>query len=110
MVAKQAPAAEEPAGRFYADALSAAERADLPVALAVDGVDQEIAFLRLRLRTALAERPDDLPLVFKGIGLLVRMVAVRYRLSKKAERDLAASLANVVRGLGDLWPEDKDDA
>ena len=97
------------ARRFYADALSEAERADLPIAIEIEGVDEEIALLRLRIRAALEEHPDDLPLMFKGIDLLAKMVATRYRLSKRAERDLAASLANVIRGLGDLWPEAQSD-
>ena len=96
------------AARFYADALSEAERDDLPVALAIEGVDQEIALLRLRLRRAIEEHPEDLAVMFKGIDLLAKTVATRYRLSKRAERDLADSLANVVRGLGDLWPETSD--
>lgn len=97
-------------GEFYAQALSEAERADLPIALVMEGVEDEIAMLRLRLRSALDEHPEDLTLMFKGIDLLAKTVAVRYRLSKRAERDLAASLANVVRSLGELWPKVDDDA
>jgi hypothetical protein len=44
--------------------------------------------------------------MFRGIELLAKAVATRYRLSKRAERQLADSLANVVRGLGDLWPQE----
>jgi hypothetical protein len=78
---KSAPRSGKPsARRFYADALSEAERADLPVALEIEGVDEEIALLRLRIRTALEEHPDDLPLMFKGVDLLAKMVATRYRL------------------------------
>jgi hypothetical protein len=106
----KAGAPRTPLRRFYADALSAAERADLPIALEVDGVDEEIAVLRLRLRQALAERPEELPLMFKGIELLAKLVATRYRLSKRAERDLAGALANVIRGVGDLLPEGDGDA
>ena len=106
VVKKRVESGEKQALRFYADALSAAERADFAAALAVEGVDEEIALLRLRLRTALEERPEDLQLMFRGVDLLTRMVAARYRLSKRAERDLASSLANVVRGLGDLWPQE----
>ncbi|MPZ48343.1 MAG: hypothetical protein GEU75_03360 [Dehalococcoidia bacterium] len=90
--------------RFYGEALSKAERLDLPAALKIEGMDEEIAVLRLRLRTAIEERPDDIELMFRGIGLIVRTVAARYRLSKQAERDLDSSLAGVVRTLGDLLP------
>jgi hypothetical protein len=96
--------------RFYADALSEAERSDLPIALEIEGVDEEIALLRLTLRRLLEEHPEDLALMFKGIDLLVRTVGTRYRLSKRAENDLATSLANVVRGFADIWPEAGHDA
>ncbi len=90
---------------FYREALTEAEREDLRAALEVEGMDEEIAVLRLRLRTALEERPEDLALMFKGIELLATAVATRYRLSKKSERDLAASIANVIRGFGDIFSE-----
>jgi hypothetical protein len=96
-------------GRFYEQALNEAERADLPVALELEGMDDEIAMLRLRLRSALSERPEDLTLMFKGIELLALAVAVKYRLSKRAERDLAASLVGVVRSLGEIWPQEPAD-
>ena len=50
---RDAPAAGEQAPRgFYAEALSEAERADLGRGDEVEGVDEEIALLRLRLRSA----------------------------------------------------------
>lgn len=95
---------------FYGSALDAAERIELEAASEIDGLDNEIALLRLKLRQVLAERPTDLPLMLRGIDLLVRAVSARYRLSKKAERDLADSLANVLRGVGGLlMPEAFED-
>jgi hypothetical protein len=91
---------------FYAQALTEAERADLPAAREIEGMDEEIALLRLRLRTALLENPDDLTLMMKGIELLAKTVATRYRLPKQAEGDLATALANVIRSLGNLWPQE----
>jgi hypothetical protein len=87
---------------FYAGALDAAERVELDEASGIEGLDSEIAVLRTRLRGVLAERPTDLPLMLRGIELLVKAVSARYRLSKEAEEDLAESLANVVRGVGGL--------
>jgi len=84
------------ARRFYAEALTAAERADLPVALEIDGVDEEIAVLRLRLRTALEKSPEDLPLMLRGIELLTRAVARRYRLAKPDADQVSESLRQVL--------------
>jgi hypothetical protein len=99
------------AREFYAGALDAAERIELDEAAEVDGLDGEIAVLRMRLRQSLRKRPEDLPLMLRGLELLVKAVSARYRLSPAAEEDLAAAIASVVRGVGgQLIPEAFSDA
>ncbi len=56
----------------------------------------------MKLREVLSKRPEDLPLMLRGIELLVKAVSARYRLSKEAEADLAANIAGVIRGVGGL--------
>jgi hypothetical protein len=89
---------------FYDSALEEAERAELGDAREVEGIDQEIAYLRLKLRGLISERPPDLQLMFRGIDLLAKAVAARYKLSADDREDLAASLANAVKSLDVLWP------
>jgi RNase P protein component len=107
-----AAAAKPPSGRaaarnFYRHAVDEAERADLDRAGEIEGLDDEIALLRLRLRRALQEHPQDVQLLTKGMEILVRAVATRYRLSAKSKRDLADNLAATLNSLGDqlLPPE-----
>ncbi len=87
---------------FYGSALDAAERIDLEAASDVEGLDREIALLRMKLREVVAGRPEDLQLMLRGIELLVKAVSARYRLSKQAEEHLSESIAGVVRGVGGL--------
>ena len=97
------------AAGFYAAALSEAERVLLPQARKMEGLDEEIALLRVRLKAALEEHPEDLPLLLKCLELLVKAVAAKYRLSKKAEDDLYQNVLGVLRGIGGaLWPEGFD--
>jgi hypothetical protein len=77
---------------FYLTVLSEAERLSLSEAMAVDGMDQEIALLRLRLRSAIADKPEDLPLMFKGIALLARLIATRYGLGKTGREEMQEAL------------------
>ena len=94
------------AGAFYEGALNRAEQLALVEAKKIDGVDEEIAVLRVKLLSALDENPEDLPLMLSGIGMLVKAVSARYRLSKQDEDDLAGNLAGVIRGVGGiLMPE-----
>ena len=96
--------------RFYARALNEAERADLPVALEVEGMEEELAVLRLRLRTAIEEHPEDYPLMFRGLELIARAVAARYRLSKGQQGDLTQHLVAALHRVEDLLPDGSPDA
>ena len=92
---------------FYEDRMSETERIDLKQAAQVENLGDEIAVLRVRLKTALHDRPEDLRLIDRGIALLVRAVSAQYRLSPKARKDLADSLAAVFNSLGDhILPPD----
>lgn len=91
---------------FYGAVVDRAERAELDEAAGIEGLDDEVALLRVRLRRALRDRPEDYGLMIKGIALLVRAVSARYRLSPAARRDLADSLADTLDRLGRaLFPE-----
>lgn len=100
---KVAPAIEED---FYGSALTRAEHIALRHAKKIEGIDQEIAVLRVKLRTALGKKKQNLPLMLRGIGLLVKAVSARYRLSKEAEKDLSDSIGGLLRGVGGLLMPD----
>jgi len=103
--AKRSPAV--PAGRqvsarnFYRQALDQAERLDLERAQEIEGLDDEIALMRVRLKRAVEEHPEDVQLLVKGLDILVRAVGARYRLSPKSRKDLAENLAATLNSLGD---------
>ena len=91
---------------FYNEALSQAEKVRLSRAKQIQGLDEEIALLRVRLGRLAEEQPENLELLIKGIGMLVRAVSTKYKLSHKAEEDLYQSLLGVLRGVGSvLLPE-----
>ena len=85
---------------FYSRALSRAERLRLAEARELQGLDEEIALLRLKLQQLAQEHPERLELLFKGVGLLVRAVSTRYKLSPSSQEDLAASITGVLKGIG----------
>jgi hypothetical protein len=99
------------AAGFYRSALSEAERLALPEAADMGGLDDEIAVLRVKLRTAIEEKPEDVKLMFKGLELLVKALVARYRLSQQAEGELSEKVEAVLRDLGaPLYPEVFGDA
>jgi hypothetical protein len=106
--ARALPTGRQTAARnFYRHALDEAERLDLERAQEMEGLDDEIAMLRVRLKRAVEERPQDVQLLVKGLDILMRAVGARYRLSAKSRRDLADNLAATLNSLGDqLLPPD----
>jgi len=93
---------------FYNDALSASEQMLLGAAASVEGLADEVAALRARLATALAEHPEDLKLALYGMNTLLRMVVAQYRLSPRASKELAANLSLVLNNFADqLVPSDR---
>ena len=94
---------------FYEQAMSEAEAEYLKRAGNVDGLDQEIAVLRTKIRSTLEERPDDVALLMKGIATLSRTLAANHRLAGKAEKDLFDNLVGTLRGLGEqIFPESSE--
>ena len=92
---------------FYADVLSEASRARLEKARELEGINEEIALLRVKLRDVMAENPNKTELMYKGIDMLMKAVATRYKLSPKSKDDLNDSIVGVINGIGrELWPED----
>ena len=99
-------AAEISARDFYADVLSEASRARLDEARELEGINEEIALLRVKLRDVMAENPEKVELMYKGMDMLMKAVATRYKLSPKSKNDLNDSIVGVINGIGrELWPE-----
>ncbi len=91
---------------FYADVLSEAERARLEAARDMEGVDEEIAILRIKLRDQIMRNPERMDLMFSAMNMLTRAVSTRYKLSPKSTDDLTDSIAGVINGIGrELWTE-----
>ena len=108
-----APVSRDTAGRwFYEQSVSEAERAQLAAASEVEGLDAEIALLRMRLRKLFAERPRDFALALRGLDVLRRLIVARYALSKADNQALAEMAPGIMayleaRGGGGI-PDDPD--
>lgn len=99
-----------PTKRFYEDALSEAEKAAFESALQVQGLDEEIALLRVRLHSAIKDGGADLNLMVKGIGLLVKAAAARFKLSPESEEQLEKGLRGALWTMQDVMEGGRDDA
>lgn len=98
-----------PPRSFYERALSEAERPALAEARAVEGLEQEVALLRLRLRDALEQHPDDARLLHSGARLLIQALLAQHRLSPQQADHLGDAVARVLEEFGEALGVAGDD-
>ena len=82
---------------FYGKVLDEAERLDLEAAAGVDGIDDEIALLRVKLKSVLASDPDNIKLIMQATNALARLVKTRYHITKEQKKGLKEAIGNVIR-------------
>ena len=81
---------------FYSLALDEAERFALGEAAQVEGIDQEIALLRLKLRELVESQPDRFDLHFEAANIIARLVKTRYQISKEQKQSLKDAIGKVL--------------
>ena len=89
-----------PGAGFYEKVLDEAEKMDFDIAAGVDGIDDEIAVLRLKIKQILRDKPEDLELYLAAINLLARLVKTRYSMNKKQEKNLGEAIKNIIKEIG----------
>jgi hypothetical protein len=82
---------------FYSKVLDESEQLDFELATGVEGIDDEIALLRVKIKSLIAHDPDNITLIMQAINTLARVVSTRYNLSKKDKHGLKEAIGNVLR-------------
>jgi len=82
---------------FYSKVLDEAERLDFELATGVEGIDDEIALLRVKIKSVLAHDPENINLIMQATNTLARLVKTRYNISKEDKKGLKEAIANVLR-------------
>jgi len=81
---------------FYSRALTEAEKIELEEAAYVEGVDQEIALLRIKLRELVENEPNRIDLHLEAANTIARLVRTRYQISKEQKKSLKEAIAKVL--------------
>jgi hypothetical protein len=82
---------------FYSKVLDESERLDFALATGVEGIDDEIALLRVKIKSLIAHDPDNITLIMQAINTLARVISTKYNLSKKDKKGLKEAIGNVLR-------------
>ncbi len=82
---------------FYSRALDEVEKIDFELAAGVDGIDDEIALLRVKIKSVLDHDPENVQLLMKATSTLARLVATRYKITGGERKKLKEAIGNVLR-------------
>ncbi|MBA7480802.1 hypothetical protein ES707_16264 [subsurface metagenome] len=82
---------------FYSKVLDEAEQLDFELATGVEGIDDEIALLRVKIKSILENDPENIRLIMQATNTLAGLVKTRYNIAKEQKQGLKEAIGNVLR-------------
>jgi hypothetical protein len=84
---------------FYSKVLDEAEQLDFELAAGVDGIDGEIALLRVKIKSLMESDPENIRLLMEATNTLARLVKTKYNISKEQRQGLKEAIGNVLKDI-----------
>jgi hypothetical protein len=84
---------------FYSRVLDETEQADYEMATSVEGLDEEIALLRTKIKSLIAYEPQNLKLIMQAMSILARLVRTRFNIGKEDKKGLKDAIATVLKDI-----------
>ena len=81
---------------FYSQVLDEVQTLQLDEARAVEGIDEEIAILRVKLLTLISQHPDRIDLQMAAANTITRMVRIRHSLTANQKKSLKDAMTRVL--------------
>jgi len=81
---------------FYGKALDEAEKLELEEARDIEGIDEEIAILRVKLMELILAKPESLDLHLRVATAIARLVTTRYNITKEQKKSLREAVTKVL--------------
>jgi len=81
---------------FYSRALTEAEKLQLDEAGFVEGLDEEIALLRVKLRELVENEPARIDLHLEAANTIARLIRTRYQITSEQKRSLKDAITKVL--------------
>jgi len=82
---------------FYSKVLDEAEQLDFELATGVEGIDDEIALLRVKIKSLIEHDPENINLIMQATNTLARLVRTKYNIGKEDRKGLKEAIGNVLR-------------
>jgi len=81
---------------FYSTVLDAEQQQDLEQAINVEGLDEEIALMRVKIKTLIQRDPDNLRLITQAFNALTKLIIAKYDVPKDDKKTFMEIIGNVL--------------
>jgi hypothetical protein len=82
---------------LYEKVFNETDLQDFQIAASLRGIDDEIAFLRVKIKFLMESNPQNLSLIMKLIDLLSKLVRLQHLLHKDDKKGFKETLGSVIR-------------
>ena len=82
---------------YYSCVLDEEEQADFKIATRVEGIDEEIALLRVKIKSLVKHDPENIKLIMQAVNTLARLIRTKYNIGKEDKQSLKEAIATVLR-------------
>jgi len=84
---------------FYERVLDEAEKLEFADANSIEGLDGEIAILRIRIRDLLKADKENTGLILEATGMLADLVRTRFSITNSQKKGLKEAIYNVIKDI-----------
>ena len=84
---------------YYSQTLSPEEQEDFELATAVQGIDEEIALLRVKIKSLVIHHPDNVRLITQAVNALERLIRTKYSPKKEDKQSLTEAVGRVLKDI-----------
>ena len=82
---------------FYSKVLDEEQQREYTQAVEVEGLDSEIALLRVKIKSLVACDPENLNLITQVANTLARLIMTKYNINKTDKQGLKDAIGNVLK-------------
>lgn len=84
---------------FYSRALKDSEKADFEEARDVEGIDEEIALLRVKIKSLVEYDPDNIRLMMRAIDSMGKLARTKFNIGKNDKKSVAEAVAGILKDI-----------
>ena len=81
---------------FYSQVLDEAEKLQLDEARAVEGIDEEIAILRVKLLTLINQHPERIDMLMIAASTIARLVRTKFNITSGQKKSLKDAITKAL--------------